>query len=185
MQVNSSTRAYAIFRALLPDAHARARDELLASGVSEKRIIGLYPYDLANLNGGLRAYMRAGKRITLKYTLKHHESIADQSWPLYFLLPHAAVVEHGNGFDSRWEANSVTARFIANYRAATFSEIDLNSLSRFTDPHDEQAFGFIAAMSVGLLYAQQLSDAPEASAYLGSLVDTYLPDLLNDQQRLA
>lgn len=186
MQVTSSTRTGAIFRALLADEHTHARDELLASGVSERRITGLYPYDLAALNDGLSAYMRAGKRITLRHPSEVHRAISDSAFPLYALLSFEHVRENSNAYDSRWAANSKTAQATIDHPEATFNEMrPAEGFEWFVSDHEVQANSLLAHLNVGLLYAQQLSPDSGAGAYLGALVDTYLPDLLENRAPAA
>jgi hypothetical protein len=176
MQATSTQRADAIFRALLPDGHARERDELLASGVSEGQIISLYPYDLSAVNDGMEAYVCAGKRIALRHTPAVHQSIAAKAFPLYALLPYSEMTKNAKSFDNRWEVNERTTQAIVNHHAVTFSETE--GFASFSGTHAEQAESLIARLIVGLLYAQQLDAASGANDYLGLLVDTYIPDLL-------
>jgi hypothetical protein len=176
MQVNSSQREYAIFRALLTDEHALARAELLRSGVSERQITNLYPYDLAALNDGVEAYMRSGKRITLRHAKEVHQSLVRKSTSLYVLFPHSHTVKNREAFENQSAANAETAQAIIKYHAATFSEVE--GFTSFSGAPAEQAQSLLARLNVALLYAQHLSPDSEAGAYLGELVDTYLPDLL-------
>lgn len=177
MNPKTSTRAEAILRALLVDEHTSERMKLAESGVSQRRIEILYPCDLSAVTGGLHAYMHSGKRIVLNQTSEIQMPIADQSLALYQLLTNAQIAAASSNFSDWQRPISHAVNAIVAYPGTVFKKYARDDLFSLTPR--SQASDLVTRLLWGVTHVRDLK-IPAADDYLEVVVDTCLPDLLNE-----
>jgi hypothetical protein len=166
-------RTLEIFDALLAGKYAAERAELRAAGVSAHQIERLYPTEIADVHGGLRAYVEAGKRINLAETFEEHTARADVERDLWTRLDFNQRTTIGNYINASWDARDRTEKLICAYKRVRFTpEKQMHGGSK-----EGQAGSLVNKLIWGLNYVRMLQSTT-AETYLCGFVQTKLPELL-------